>query len=143
MFCSERFSQKTFARNGLKIPTALLPRSNIRIVVPLHPVEKFFQAFWMSYVFYADIDTLLHITVADNFMHDSTDSAWRDIIHNAIVDTVEGSIVGVGSILGHHGWAWVRCVEKEAQCAIRRDAPERGLVRGERGMKMTYAWWES
>jgi len=37
----------------------------------------------VPYVLYADIDTLLYVTIADNLVNDDTDSPRRHIIDNA------------------------------------------------------------
>lgn len=63
--------------------TALLPSSNMRVVVRLHPVEELLTALRMPDVLNTDVDTLFHVAVADDLVDDNTNGGGGNIVDDA------------------------------------------------------------
>lgn len=64
----------------MAILTALRPRRSMRIVIPLDTVKELLSALRVPDVLNADVDPLLHVTVADNLVDDDTHSVWSDVV---------------------------------------------------------------
>ena len=65
------------------VRTALFLGFGVCVVVALHSVQKLLSTLGVPDVLDAEVDTLLHVPVADDLVDDDTDGVWCHVVDNA------------------------------------------------------------
>lgn len=63
--------------------TALLLCLRTHLAVPLHAANELLAALGVTDVLDTDVDTLLHVPVADDLVHDDSNCMWSNVVDDA------------------------------------------------------------